>query len=211
MAILYTLIKKHPKNQTLSGEFSPQATNLKIGNTVKKELNDVFNSLPEDSNENFYKFESSNTDFTFMLKVYANFVFAVIVDGYSSERSVLKYFEELFDEFMKIYKDDPRATYYTFDQKISSLSDKFNRENRYKQGLEAVGETKDILAQSLNLIIQRKENIDNLNKLANRMSLEAKQMHSNIKKMHMKSMIQQYGIYGVIIFFILLFLYIIVN
>lgn len=211
MAVLYTLIKKLPSQQILSGEYSPQARNANVGNNILKELNSVIASLPDDSNEKFYKFESETDKLTFMLKVYANLVLAVIVDKYSSERSVLKYFDELFGEFKKIYKDDPRATFYSFDSTLKTLSDKFNRDSRYQQGLEAVDETKDILAQSLNLIIQRKENIDNLNKLATRMSHEAKQMQTNIQNMHLKSLMQEYGIYAVVIFLIFLFLYFIVH
>ncbi|KAG5859002.1 hypothetical protein KMI_09g14290 [Encephalitozoon hellem] len=206
MAILYTQIIKLPDYRILSGEYSPQSNSLKPGNEIVKELRDAVKSIPS-SGTTFYTFNSSDTRFVFYFKISPGLVFAVISDKYTSSKIASGYMDRVMEAFGKIYVEDPKTTYYTFDPTIKAISDRFNRDSNYAQGMAVVEETKGLLAESLNMIIKRDENINNLKGLASRMTAEAQIMQKNVQRMHLKSMMNDYWIYMVFAVLIVLFLY----
>lgn len=207
MAVLYTQIIKLPDYRILSGEYSPQSNSLKPGNEIVKELREVVKSIPGGSATSFYTFNSSDTRFVFYFKVGAGLVFAVISDKYTSQKLASGYMDQVVGSFEKIYVDDPKTTYYTFDPTLKAMSDRFNRESNYAQGMAVVEETKGLLAESLNMIIKRDENINNLKGLASRMTIEAQMMQKNVQRMHLKSMLNDYWIYMIFAVLVVLFLY----
>lgn len=207
MAILYTQIIKFPDYRILSGEYSPQSNSLRPGNEIVKELRNAIKSVPSSEAMSYYTFDSSDTRFVFYFKVSSGIVFAVISDKYTSSKLASGYIDRVAEAFGKIYVDDPKTTYYTFDPTIKVISDSFNRDSNYAQGMAVVEETKGMLAESLNMIIKRDENINNLKGLASRMTAEAQMMQKNIQRMHLKSMLNDYWIYVVFTVLIVLFLY----
>lgn len=207
MTVLYTQIIKLPDYRILSGEYSPQSNTLKPGNDVVKELREVIRSIPEHSATSLYTFDSSDTRFVFYFRVSGELIFAVISDKYTSLKLASGYIDQVMESFKKIYTDDPKTTYYAFDPSIKAISDKFNKDSNYAQGLAVVEETKGLLAESLNMIIKRDENINNLKNLASRMAVEAQMMQKNVQRMHLKSMINDYWMYVVIVTLLVLFLY----
>ncbi|CAD26008.1 SYNAPTOBREVIN-RELATED PROTEIN [Encephalitozoon cuniculi GB-M1] len=207
MAILYTQIVKLPDHRILSGEYSPQSNSLRPGNDIVKELRDTIKSIPSGGTTSFYTFNSSDTRFVFYFKMGSGIVFAVISDKYTSSKLASGYMDQVVESFMKIYTDNPKTTYYTFDPTIKMLSDRFNRDSNYAQGMAVVEETKGLLAESLNMIIKRDENINNLKGLASRMTVEAQMMQKNIQRMHLKSMLNNYWAYVVFAVLLVLFVY----
>lgn len=207
MAVLYTQIIKLPDYRILSGEYSPQSNSLKPGNEVIKELREVVRSIPKGSATPFYTFDSSDTRFLFYFRMKSDLVFAVVSDKYTSPKLASGYIDKVVESFEKIHTDDPKTTYYTFDPSIKSISDKFNRDSSYAQGMAVVEETKGLLAESLNMIIKRDENINNLKGLASRMTIEAQMMQKNVQRMHLKSMLNDYWLYVVAVVLVVLFIY----
>ncbi|ADM12585.1 synaptobrevin-like protein [Encephalitozoon intestinalis ATCC 50506] len=207
MAILYTQIIKLPDYRILSGEYSPQSNSLRPGNDIVKELRNTIKSIPGSGTSSFYTFNSLDTRFVFYFKVHTGIVFAVISDRYTSSKLASEYMDLVVEGFAKIYVDNPKTTYYTFDPTIKAMSDRFNRDSNYAQGMAVVEETKGLLAESLNMIIKRDENINNLKGLASRMTVEAQMMQKNIQRMHLKSMLNDYWIYVVFAVLIILFVY----
>jgi hypothetical protein len=207
MAILYTQIIKMPEQRILSGEFSPQSSVLKPSNEIIKELRTVARSIPENRTASLYTFESVDNNFVFHLKINNSLVFGVISDRYTKIKLAAAYIARVAESFGEIYTDDPRTTYYTFDQNIKAISDKFNRDSSYAQGAAMADETKGILAKSLNEIIKREESINNLKGLAGRMKKEAQLMQENMRRMHFKSMAKDYWLYIIFIVVLLLFIY----
>lgn len=200
---LLTQIIKLPDYRILSEEYSPQSNSLKPGNDVVKELRDVIRSIPENNATSFYTFDSSDTKFIFYFRISSDLIFAVISDRYTSSKLASVYIGQIMDNFQKIYTKDPKTTYYTFDPSIKSISDKFNKDSNYTQGMAVVEETKGLLAESLNMIIKRDENINNLKGLASRMTIEAQMMQKNVQRMHLKSILNDYWMYIIIITLIL--------
>lgn len=206
MTVLYTQIIKLPDHRILSGEYSPQSSSLKPGNDIVKELRGAARSVPKGGSP-FYTFESSNAKFVFYFRVASDLIFAVISDRYTSSKLASGYTDQVMEQFKKIYVADPSTTYYTFDPTIRSVSDRFNRDSSYSQGMAVVEETKGMLAESLNMIIKRDENINNLKGLASRMTMEAQMMQKNVQRMHLKSMLNDYWLYVVAVVLLVLFLY----
>ncbi|KAM0671756.1 putative synaptobrevin/VAMP-like protein [Ordospora colligata] len=206
MTILYTQIMRMNDYKILSGEYSPQSNSLKPGNEVVKELRDAVKSITNESKQ-MHTLNCSDSRFVFYLKTVSGLVIAVIGDRYASSKLESGYMEQVIGIFMKIYSDDAKATYYAFDPTIKCASDKFNRDSSYEQGMAVVKETKGALAESLNMITKRGENINNLNKLVSKMADEAKMMQKNIHRMHLKSMLNDYWIYVALAVFMMMFLY----
>jgi hypothetical protein len=207
MAILYTQIIKIPEQRILSGEFSPQSTVLKPSNEVIKELRNTVKSIPESRTTSLYTFESANNNFVFHLKINNNLVFGVISDRYTTVKLAAAYIGKVADSFGEIYTDDPKTTYYTFDQNIKDVSDKFNRDSSYAQGAAMADETRGILAESLNKIIKREESINNLKGLASRMTMEAQLMQKNVQRMRFRNMAKDYWLYVIVVVLLLLSIY----
>ncbi|KAH9410624.1 hypothetical protein HK407_12g17550 [Ordospora pajunii] len=206
MTILYTQIMRKSDYRILSGEYSPQSNSLKPGNDVVKELRDAVKSVPSESKQ-MHTVSCSDNRFMFYFKTASGLVIAVIGDRYASSKLESGYMEQVIGMFAKMYSDDAKATYYAFDPTIKSVSDKFNRDSSYEQGMTVVKETKGALAESLNMITKRGENINNLNKLVSKMADEAKMMQKNIHRMHLKSMLNEYWIYVALAVLMVMFLY----
>ncbi|KAK6090880.1 hypothetical protein P3W45_000125 [Vairimorpha bombi] len=197
MTIYYTLIRENNTKKLISAEFSPQSSNTSISKEILKELRDT------KTNGDLNKIESSNSKYLFLIYIYKEYNFSVIIDQYESDQNVVNYVQCLYKELAN--KKDRKN--YEFDTVIKEKSDEFNKDKT----MRVVDETKNILADSLNLIIQRRENIDNLSKLANKLSVETKHMHSSIKNMKFKNLMSEYGIYLGIFIIIFLFLYYILH
>lgn len=134
---------------------------------------------------------------------YAEYIFSVIIDKYESDQNVVNYVKDLYKELVN--KKDRKN--YEFDTVIKEKSSEYNKDKTTR----VVAETKNILADSLNLIIQRRENIDNLSKMVNELSVKTMHMHSSIKSMRFKNLISEYGLYFGIFIIVLIFLYYILH
>ncbi|WUR02234.1 protein-trafficking protein SEC22-like [Vairimorpha necatrix] len=192
MTIFYTLVRDGKSKKIISGEFSPQSQNIKISKDILKELRDA------DSHK-ILKMESSrDPKFLFLIYPLSPNIFSVIVDQYETDQNIINYIEEL-NRLLK----EKEYKQYEFDNVIKDKSNEFNKDKT----LQEIDETKNVLADSLNLIIQRRENIDNISKLADKLTYETREMHTNIKKMKFDNLARAYGIYGIVIFIIILILY----
>jgi len=169
MTIYYTLVRENKTKKIIGGEFSPQSETITIGKDILKEIRDISN------NGNIAKIESAlDQKFIFIVYLYEDILYSVIIDQYEKDNNVINYIHSLSQKLSeKEYKS------YEFDNVIKEKSNEFNKDKTLKE----IDDTKNILADSLNLIIQRRENINNISKLADRLTFETKEMHSSIKNM----------------------------
>ncbi|EEQ81556.1 hypothetical protein NCER_101965 [Vairimorpha ceranae BRL01] len=197
MTIYYTLVRENKTKKIIGGEFSPQSETITIGKDILKEIRDISN------NGNIAKIESAlDQKFIFIVYLYEDILYSVIIDQYEKDNNVINYIHSLSQKLSeKEYKS------YEFDNVIKEKSNEFNKDKTLKE----IDDTKNILADSLNLIIQRRENINNISKLADRLTFETKEMHSSIKNMQFNNLVKEYGVYAVIGFIIFLFLYFILH
>ena len=191
MTIFYTILRDSTTNKILGSSLSPQSPQLT--KSILKELKDFPNT------KKITKTESRiNNTYFFVICVYKNIIFSVIVDRYEEDSNVTKYIYDLYAYVSK-------SSSVLYDDLIREKSDEYNKDKT----LRIVDETKNILADSLNLVVHRGENVDNLSRLVNKLNIETKQMHTSIKNMKFNTFISKYGFkVGVAIILLILLYYI---
>lgn len=191
MTIFYTILRDSTTNKILGSSLSPQSP--QISKSILKELKDL-----SSSNEITKTNSSIDNTYFYIVCIYKNIIFSIIVDRYEEDQNVTKYIYDLYAHVSK-------SSSNLYDDIIREKSDEFNKDKT----LRIVDETKNILADSLNLVVHRGENVDNLSRLVNKLHIETKQMHTSIKNMNFNTFVSKYGFkIGVVVFLLILLYYI---
>jgi len=205
MAIYYTQILNKSTRKILTGSFSLAGNPLKGNKEQLLELKNVISKLPINE-QKIFSVHSSNKSIIFFFQVSEDIIIATIADGRTSNKIIAKYFAEVSGPYFKGYTDH-RSIHYEFDETIKSITDSFNKKYNVLVSVEELENTHSALVENLDTLIKRGENIDNLNKLSDKISMEAREMSRKVSRMKINAKIEQYKIYGVITLVLVFLMY----
>lgn len=205
MAIYYTQILNKETKKILTGSFSLAGSPLKGNKDLLLEIKDCISKIPTEEQKTF-SLHSSNRNIIFYFQISKNTLLASISDSRTSNKIISKYFDEISKPYFKSYSDHS-AIHYEFDKSIKNITDAFNKKYNVLVSVEELENTHGALVENLDTLIKRGENIDNLSKLSDQISMEAREMSKKVTRMKINARIEQYKIYAVIAMVILIILY----
>lgn len=207
MAIYYSQILNKDTRKILTGSFSAAGVPLKSNTDILIELKKLVAEIPT-SEQKTYTVHSKNKLSLFFFKVQDSTIVSSIVDNRTTNKIMTKYFEELLKEYNKRGYDS-NTTHYDFDDTMRVITDAFNKKYHILASVEELENTHSALVENLDTLIHRGENINNLKDLADKVSIETREMSRKVGQLKFNAKIEQYKIYGgiVIVLLMLLFLY----
>lgn len=207
MAIYYTQILNKETKKILSGSFSVAGDPLKASKELLMEMKNAITSIPTDKSK-IYSVHSTNRISTFYFKVTDSIIVSSIADNRTTNKVISRYFDEVLKEYAQRYSDNS-STHYEFDDTVKGITDAFNKKCSVLASVEELESTHTALVENLDTLINRGESINSLKDLADKVSMETREMSRKVSRMKLNAQVEQYKIYGVlvVILVLLLFLY----
>lgn len=209
MTILYTQIQNIPDLQILTGTFSHHGQTLETQSTILKDLQEVIRKTPLKT-DGFLMFKCTDNKFLFFIKIEKALLYSCITDTTTSEETVLKYFANIQVIFTKIYSP-LKDNYSSFNNSLKESTNKFNRDANFIEIGANLEKTKGICADSLNLLLQRGENLKTINLLAEQLKFASDELKKRSNQMYLDTLVSKYGFYVVVLVVLFLFLYFIIG
>lgn len=203
MAIYYTQILSKNSKKILTASFSLAGVPLKPEKTLLFELKTAVSELP--NIQKVYSLNTSNKNLKFYFIISDKLLVSVIADTRTTDRIIQKYFDEVLNEYNKKYNNED--THYDFDDSLKVIMDGFNKKYNILIGVEELENTHSTLVENLDSLIKRKENINNLDLLAQRVNMETREISKKVSNMKFNTKLDQYKVYGVLLMIIILFVY----
>lgn len=206
MAVYYSQILNKQYKKILTATFSLAGNPLIQEKSILVELKNVVSELP--NNEKIYSFHSSNKLINFYFIVTDKFIVSAIADARTTDKIIQKYFDEVIKEYERKYGPNKLNTpHYDFDDTLKQIIDAFNKKYNILVSVEELENTHTTLVENLDSLIKRRENINSLDMLAQRVSMETKQISKKVSDIKFNAQMEQYKIYGGLLVIFLLFIY----
>ncbi|OQS55133.1 hypothetical protein EHP00_276 [Ecytonucleospora hepatopenaei] len=222
MAILYTQFLNVNNKKLLSGSCSTQGVFLQEDYELLTELKGLTskalhpdNILMLQTNKTYQKV-SENSKFVFFIGVLPLFesslCVACIADTRSTEKTIAIYFQRLVDNILNntIRITNINVSCYGNDEKIRSITDSFNKEERTLNTNEILETTHAKLVENLDNLIYRGDNINKLKTMSESLKYETQFMSKRVSEMKRREQMKKYQTYaigGFILFLIIYFMF----
>ncbi|ELA47424.1 hypothetical protein VCUG_01075 [Vavraia culicis subsp. floridensis] len=201
MAILYLQLCDKKNRSILTNIYSRLGKKAIENDSVYNELRKIITAMPED--KQLFKYDSSNNQYVFFLQLSTLYVYASIVDDVTAPKDITAFYNML----TKDLEENGRET--GFEKRVAELMNTFNSERSNDEIQKEVLKARDVCAKSLNTLVNRGEELDKLNVLADELSTKVSKFQSESRRMFMENRLRQYFVYVLIVVIIFIIYYII--
>lgn len=205
MTVLYSQIQNKNDLFILTGSVSKHGTSLQNNQSIFKELQTVISKIPNKS-PNFYSFKCTEGQYLFYIKIENSFIYSAITDVSNTQSTILIYFANLEAIFKRVYVPKQKV-YASFNDSIKESTDKFNKDSKFIEMGADLEKTKGMYADSLNLLLQRGENLKTINLLAEKLRFASEELKKNSRQMYLDTFVSKYKIYFVMVVLLFIFFY----
>lgn len=205
MTILYSQIQNIPNLQILTGTFSTHGQYLETQELILRDLQDVIQKIPS-KNDNFLVFKCSDIKFLFYIKIEKGLLYSSVTDATTSEEIVLKYFANIQAIFTRIYTP-LKSNYSVFNNDLKESTNKFNKDSNFLEIGANLEKTRGIYADSLNLLLQRGENLKTINLLAEQLKYASEELKKRSNQMYLDTIVSKYGPYAIVLMILFIIFY----
>lgn len=193
MAILYLQVLKN--NQIEMNIYSRLGRKILTDESILYELKDTINMLPkEDKKENLiYRNKSAQNDnFIFYFVPLEKRIFSLISDTIVNNEKDIVGIIKVIDRKIESREEE---------REIIKIIDNYNYNNNNEEITKEITHARDVCARSLNLILNRGENIDRLGILSEELGQKVKKFQRESKKMLIGSKMADIFLYvGIVVF-----------
>ncbi|RVD92467.1 synaptobrevin VAMP [Tubulinosema ratisbonensis] len=204
MTILYSQIQLKNDLYILTGSVSQHGTSLQNNQSIFRELQSVITQIPNKS-PNFYRFKCSESQYLFYIKIENSFIYSAITDVTNTQSTILNFFANIEAIFKKVYTPG-KKNFSFFNDSIKESTDKFNKDSKYLEMGADLEKTKGMYADSLNLLLQRGENLKTINLLAEKLKFASEELKKNSRQMYLDTFVSKYKfIIGIVVLLFLFF------
>ncbi|KCZ81022.1 hypothetical protein H312_01569 [Anncaliia algerae PRA339] len=205
MTILYCQIQNKNDLQILTGAISTHGASLNNNNSIFKELQSVISKIPNKT-DNFYNFKCSEGKYLFYIKIDNTLIYSCITDTTNTQSTTLNYFANIEAIFKKVYSFD-KKNYSFFNDSIKESTNKFNKDSKFIEVGADLEKTRGMYADSLNLLLQRGENLKTINLLAEKLKFASEELKRNSRNMYLDTFVSKYKIYAVVVVILFILFY----
>eukprot|EP00866_Antonospora_locustae_P001362 jgi/Antlo1/1362/521 len=204
MTVFYSQIQLLPELQILTGSFSAHGGLVETNSQILKDLRNVIEKIPNKS-DNFFSFSCPDNRYLFYIKIDSKLLYSIVTDTTTSQQSALKYFANIQAIFQKEYTPG-KKNYSSFNEKLRNSTNSFNKDSSFLEAGVELEKTQGMLANSLNHIIKRGEDLQALNVLAEQLRSASSELKKSSHRM-LDSTISNYAIYAGVFFTLFLLVY----
>lgn len=205
MIIYYTEIYDNQTGKTLCSAFSSKGLILEENKMIFLELKGLMSRSNNLSNE-IYSANSKTNNLAIYCKHKNRLAVGCVADKDANVDKISEYINSIIINYEKSY-DDTLNVHYEYEVRLVKMSNEFNKAYRMSAGIEELESAHNILVENLDSLINRGENISNLKYLAEKVSLETKEMSKKVGDMKMKMRMEKYKTFGIVGIVLLIMIY----
>ncbi|KAI5176347.1 hypothetical protein PAEPH01_2279, partial [Pancytospora epiphaga] len=191
----------------LSGSYSGIGKAAKSETSLLRDLRQALGTVPPSSDEKVFRLAEARGKYVFYFQKKSGLLICGITDKRTSPEEINACFKKILVEYFNRFKDITE-THYDFDDNICNIQDEFNKGSRLSKGVEELEEAHGVLVENLGTLVNRGENLSNLESLADKVNFETREMSRKVSQMKRRAQMEKYKIYALLAFVLMIILYI---